>query len=197
MCIRDSRKAAEKIATKIRAEAHSEILLGRKKPSTVEAALTRFVESKAGTPNHRNLVSNKNTVLRIINGSMPLNAIGPSVLEEYKRIRMAEGCLPQTIKHGLNCIVGAMRLARKQGYDCPDIQAPSIKITNKMVRYLSVDEERRLLDQLDPEREVNGLPPLASRLPDRHRWIQDSYDLVIMLLDTCLLYTSPSPRDRS
>ena len=102
---------------------------------------------------------------------------------------MAEGCLPQTIKHGLNCIVGAMRLARKQGYDCPDIQAPSIKITNKMVRYLSVDEERRLLDQLDPEREVNGLPPLASRLPDRHRWIQDSYDLVIMLLDTGARYS--------
>ena len=44
------RKVAEQVATKIRSEAHSEIVLGRRKPLTLEGALIRFVDGKVGDP---------------------------------------------------------------------------------------------------------------------------------------------------
>jgi integrase len=183
------RKAAERIAAKLRAEAHDEIVLGRKKPITLEVALTRFLEIKSGTRNHSNLISHKRTILRLVNGSLPLSVAASSVLEEFRRKRLAEGCSPQTIKHGLNCLVGAMRLAKKNGYDVPEIEPLSVKVPNRMVRYLSSEEERRLLRELDPEREVTGLPPLGRRDADRQRWMQDNYDLVVMLIDTGARYS--------
>lgn len=85
--------------------------------------------------------------------------------------------------------MGAIRLARKDGFDSPDLDPPSIRIANKMVRYLSVEEERRLLHELNPDRESNGLAPSAGRLPKRQQWMQDNYDLVVILLDTGARYS--------
>jgi integrase len=82
-----------------------------------------------------------------------------------------------------------MRLARKQGFDCPEVDPPSIKVANKMVRYLTVGEERRLLDELNPVRETKGLSPVVRRDADRLRWMQDNHDLVVVLLDTGARYS--------
>lgn len=183
------RKIAEKVALKIRSEAQEEILLGRKKPITLETALQRFVDSKAGSPNHKNLVSHMKAVLTSMNGSLPLRAITPSALEEYCRQRARQGCLPQTIKHGVNCLMGALKKAKKDGFDCPELDPPSIKIANKMVRYLSVEEERRLLHELDPQRERSGLSPAIKRNPQKLQWMIDNHDLVIILLDTGARYS--------
>ena len=183
------RKIAEQVAMKIRAEAHSEIILGKRKPATLEVAIEKFVSSKLGSANYRNLLSQKRIILKTISGSLPLSRISQSVLEDFKRIRTEQGCSSQTVKHGLNCIIGALRFARKSGFDCPEFDAPTIRVSNKRVRYLTVEEERRLLSELDPNREGNGLPPVASRTADRRRWMQDNYDLVIMLLDTGARYS--------
>lgn len=182
------RKAAEKIAVKIRAEAHEEIILGKKKPTTLEAALTRYVAIKAGSPNHVNLVGHKRSILRLMKGSTPLSCITSADIEEFLRKRISEGCKPQTVKHGVNCLSAAIKLARKSGYDCPEIEIPAIKIPNKMVRYLSADDEKRLLKELDPAREGPGLPCFAKRSAERQRTIQDNYDLVVLLLDTGAQY---------
>ena len=182
------RRIAEKVALRVRADAHAEIVLGRRNPMTLEHALDRFVGSRAGTPNHPNLVSHRNTLLTLMRGSLPLSAITSSILEDYCRRRAADGVLPQTIKHGLNCLMGALRKAKKDGYQCPDIQCPSIKIANKMVRYLSVEEESRLLIALEPTRDCKGLSSASFRSADRLGWMQDNYDLVVMLLDTGARY---------
>ena len=59
------RRIAEKVALRVRADAHAEIVLGRRNPMTLEHALDRFVGSRAGPPNHPNLVSHRNTLLTL------------------------------------------------------------------------------------------------------------------------------------
>ncbi len=51
------KRTAERVAAKIRAEAHERIVLGKKKQITLGEALQRFIQTKAGTPNHRNQVN--------------------------------------------------------------------------------------------------------------------------------------------
>ena len=48
------KRAAERVAAKIRAEAHERIVLCKRKQITLGEALEHFVQSKAGTPNLRN-----------------------------------------------------------------------------------------------------------------------------------------------
>jgi hypothetical protein len=60
------KRAAERIAAKIRAEAHERIVLGKKKRITLGEALERFVQSKAGTPNHRNQVNHAKQITKHI-----------------------------------------------------------------------------------------------------------------------------------
>lgn len=183
------RKIAEQVASKIRAEAHAEIVLGKKKTSTLDAALDRFVRTKVGCANYRNVVSQKRIILRTVNAAVPLTRVDQNLLEQFRQRRMEQGCGPQTIKHGINCILGAIRLAKKHGYECVDVDPPSIRIPNTRLRYLSFDEERRLLAELDPRRETNGMTSFDKRDPNRIRLMQDNLDLVILLLDTGARYS--------
>jgi integrase len=181
------KRTAERVAAKIRAEAHERIVLGRKKQITLGEALERFVQSKAGTPNHRNQVNHAKQILRHIRGSLPLAALQPSMLEDYKQRRLEAGSSRQTIKHSLNCLTGALKKARREGYDCPDLQAPAVKVPNGKLRFLTLDEEKRLLDELDPSRSINSIP--TSRRAEIQGFIQDNHDLIILLLDTGARYS--------
>ena len=121
--------------------------------------------------------------------SMLLVKVNSDTLGQFRQKRLAQGCGSQTIKHGMNCLVGAIRLARKDGYQCQVIEAPLIRTANSRLRYLTVDEERRLLHELDPTRVANGLSAEPVRRADRQKWMQDNYDLVIMLIDTGARYS--------
>ena len=183
------RKVAEQVAAKIRADVHAELLLGKKELITLETALRRFANTKAGTANYRNLKSQIRIILRTIDCSIPLPKVNSDTLEQFRQKRLSQGCGSQTIKHGMNCLMGAIRLARKDGYQCPSVDAPLIRTANSRVRYLSVEEERRLLRELDPTRVANGLSAEPARRADRQKWMQDNYDLVIMLIDTGARYS--------
>lgn len=182
------RKAAERLETQFRAEVHAEGILGKKRTLTLEAALTRFIATKEGTPNYKNLLVHRRSVLRILAGSISVEALRSDDLETFKRRRLEEGCAAQTIKHGLNLIMSALRSAKRSGFDVPDLYAPTIKIANSKLRYLSLNEEARLLAELDPDREGRGLAPRADRSPRTIQAMRDNYDLVVMLLDTGARY---------
>lgn len=183
------RRVAELVAAKIRADVHAELLLGKKKQITLEAALRRFANTKTGTPNFRNLESQIRMIMATIDCAIDLAKVNSDTLEQFRQKRMSHGCGPQTIKHGINCLMGAIRLAQKDGYQCLSIEAPSIRIANSRMRYLSLDEERRLLHELNPERVANGLPSDTVRRVERQKWMQDNHDLVILLIDTGARYS--------
>lgn len=183
------RKVALQVAAKILADVHAELLLGKKASITLETALHRFANSKFGTPNHRNLESQIRVILALLSGSISLIKVNSDTLERFRQKRLSQGCASQTIKHGINCLMGAIQLARKDGYQSPSITVPLVRTPNSRMRYLSNEEERRLLHELSPTRVVNGLSAAPSRREDRRKWMQDNYDLVVMLIDTGARYS--------
>jgi integrase len=183
------RKVAERMEAKFRADAHEELILGKKKAITVIAALDQFLLSRQGTPNYSNLVSKQKTLLRFFKAKTLASRVTNSDLENFKQARLAESVTAQTIKHGLNLLLSAFRHAKRLGYDVPDLQPPKLRLNPGRLRYLSFDEERRLLEELDPERSSNGLADGNRRSEDMRRAQQDNYDLAVLLLDTGARYS--------
>lgn len=183
------KKAAQQMETDWKAKLHAEQHLGHKERISLRVAMQQFAASKAGTPNHRGLLTGIRMVSRHMAVNKALDEITSHDLERFKRDRMAEGTSGQTIRHNLNLIRSAWKYASKLGYRVSDLSFPEVKLGKSPLRYLSDDEERRLLACLDPRREVKGLPPYEERLPEMKRTMQDAYDLVVMLLDTGARYS--------
>jgi len=183
------RKVAERMEVKFRAEAHEELVLGKRKSISVGAALDAHMQARAGTPNYTNLKTTRKTLVRFFNAKTPASRVTNSDLESFKQARMAEGVSAQTVKHGLNQLLASFRHAKRLGFDVPDLQPPKLKLNPGRLRYLSFEEERRLLAELDPSRVSNGLASRQDRSPEMQRAQQDNYDLVILLLDTGARYS--------
>ncbi|MEO7221117.1 MAG: site-specific integrase, partial [Devosia sp.] len=182
------RKEAERQEVKFRAEVYAEGVLGKKRSISIEQAINRLIASKADTPNSKNLSHHRAAVLSMLKGAGALSSLTNDDLERLKQNRLALGRAPQTVKHELNLVMQAVRNAKRLGFEVPDLIAPTIKVSATRLRYLSIDEEYRLLRELDPKRAVNGLAPVHSRDPKKIRNTQDNYDLVVMLLDTGARY---------
>ena len=161
--------------------------LARKNRSRWARRWSASFSPRQGTPNHRNQVNHAKQILRHIRQTLPLAALQPSMLEDYKQRRLKAGISSQTIKHSLNCLTGALKKAKREGYDCPDLAAPSVKVPNGKLRFLTLDEEKRLLDELDPSRRINSIP--TSRRAEIQGFMQDNHDLIILLLDTGARYS--------
>jgi integrase len=92
------------------------------------------------------------------------------------------------MKHTFNLIRGAWKYAKRMGYQVSDFEFPVVTLPKPRLRYLSVDEERRLLKELDPRREGFAITPYEDRSPEIKRFQQDAFDLVVLLLDTGARY---------
>lgn len=183
------RRVAERLEAKFRAEAHEELILGKRKNISVGSALDAYLCSREGTANYPNLVSKRKTLLRFLKAQTPSTRVTNSDLENFKQARLAENVSPQTVKHGLNLLLAAFRHAKRLGYEVPDLQPPKLKLNAGRLRYLTFEEERRLLEELDPRRISKGLATVDERSAQMQRSQQDNYDLVVLLLDTGARYS--------
>lgn len=172
-----------------RAALHARQHLGELPRITLERAIHFFCESKSGTPNHRPLLSQARIVLAQFPGTMHLHDFSQRDFESFRQRRLSEGRSPQTVKHGLALIGGCIKHARRLGYRTPELQMPEIKLPKWPLRYLSQQEEERLLAALDPTRTGKGLAPIGERSPQLLAQMQDAYDLVVLLLDTGARYS--------
>ncbi|MGR9087951.1 MAG: tyrosine-type recombinase/integrase, partial [Gammaproteobacteria bacterium] len=96
-----------------------------------------------------------------------------------------------TIKHEIQTLRSAVQLAKELGYKInSEINWPSKELKTKKgrLRFLTLDEEQRLLKELGPNRHDKGMVPPSERTPELQRQMQDNYDLVIALLDTGMRY---------
>ena len=179
-----SRKVAEQLEAQLRTQAHARLFLGHKPTIALGDALTRFAAQKAGTPNHRNVLGHIRTITRVIPALTPLERLSSDQVEEYRQARLDAGIGPQALKHGLNVLRGALGLARRQGYLVAEVNFPAVRLSAGRLRYITPEEEARLLAELAPDRQLNGLSRHRPRAPDMAAALQDLYDLVVMLLDT-------------
>lgn len=184
-----NKKLAEQMETEWKAKLHAQEFLGRKDRITVRAAIDQFCDSKKGTAAYMGLLSTAKTVGRLLPIHKAIDELNSHDLERFKRDRMEAGVSPQTIKHDFNLIRGAWKYSRKLGYQVNDLDFPQVKVPKTPLRYLSDEEEARLLRCLDPRREGSGLRPYHLRDDEMKRALQDAYDLVILLLDTGARYS--------
>ncbi len=73
---------------------------------------------------------------------------------------------------------------KKLGHQVADVEMPTIKLPKGRLRYLTDDEEQKLLASIDPKREIKSTAPYDSRRQEIRQHMHDFYDLVILLLDT-------------
>lgn len=179
-----NRKVAEQLEARLRTEIHAQTYLGQKPAIPLGKALRRFVAAKEGTPNHRNLLGHLKALEAFISFLKPLELVSSEDIESFVVGRRAAGVGPQTIKHGLNVVRGTIKLLKRQGFRVPDLYIPPIKVPAGRLRYLTADEERRLLQEFDPSRIRPGLATPEKRRADIRTALQDLYDLVVILLDT-------------
>lgn len=184
-----TKKIAEQMEVEWKAKLHAQHFLGKRERISFGDAMRAFAASRQRTANHKNLVGHQLVVERLMNVQRPIDELTLSDLERFKRAREAEGVGGQTLKHSFNLICGAWKHARKLGYATSELSFPQVKLPKYRLRFLSDDEERRLLKELDPQRDVKGLRPYALRHHDLQRTMQDAYDLVVLLLDTGARYS--------
>ena len=186
--IRSSRttdkRLSEQMEREWRRQIHTQEYLGNKERIPMIDILDQFIESKKGTPNHRNLCIHKQVLLRLFNTNRYLDEITSQDLERLKRDRDREHAGPATIKHTFNLIRGMWKYGKKMGYQVSDLEYPIIKLPKHRLRYLSIDEEKRLLEELNPKRTGRGLKSYDEQSELMKQSLIDVCDLVVLLLDT-------------
>jgi integrase len=128
-------------------------------------------------------------VIAGLDRNLPLHKLDTAEVERLVDIRLAEGLAPGTINNELALLQGTHTKARKSWKARVDATCEFQKLkTQAKLRFLSADEERRLLAEVDPTRERPGLAPFGKRLAEVQRQLQDIYDLTVFLLDTGCRY---------
>lgn len=184
-----NKKIAEQMEVEWKAQIHSQQHLGRKSRITLTNAFDQYKAAKQGMASYKNLTAHETVLRRCLPMSKNIDELSSHDLERFKQSRIAEGVGPEAIKYGLQVIKGAWKLARKLGYQVSELEFPTVKIPKAPHRYLTTDEETRLLTELNPDREGRGLPALSDRSAEMKSMMQDAYDLVILLLDTGARYS--------
>ncbi len=184
---------------KLRNDVYSREYLGDKDPITLYEALDAFLRTKEDTKNYRCLVSNIKTVKTYFEPGTLFHSVGSADIERFVQKRKDEGSKSQTIHHSIHVIRGAWKYSKKLGYRVVDIEWPVFKKEKGRLRYLSMDEEKRLLDELHPLKAFGDMgqqnPEVWSE--EKRQARQDNYDLVISLIDTGARYSEIAGIEKS
>jgi integrase len=178
----DHKPTAKKIAEDLYRQIQLESVQGRVKNIRFKDAAENYFIPRKDSPSASGLKGTMNAVLKIIDGNIHLSELTGKHFTDFVEHRKSEGRKPQTIKHGVQFISAVMKQAKREGYNVADVEVPTISVKPTRLRYLSKEEEQRLLKELVPNRITNTVPTQIQRN------LQDNYDLVVILLDTGARY---------
>jgi integrase len=197
---------AAKVEAKKREEAFAHQLLGEAKPITLADALDHYKQSREKIASYKNLLTYSNKLLGFkldpkTGEKIKVGAVGKpdiflhEITNKHINIlvasRKSEQVAHWTIKHELQTLRSTIKLAHELGYKVnSEINWPSKELKTKKgrLRFLTQDEEQRLLKELDPNRYEKGMVPPSERTSKSQQQMRDNYDLVISLLDTGMRY---------
>jgi len=194
--IKSSKSTDKRIAQRVEREwkvkVHSQQYMGEKESISFREIMYQFIETKEGTSNHRSLLSHSRTLIKFLPVTRKLHEITNNDINHLMKCRIKLGVTNQTIKKDFDLIRGVWKYGKKLGYQYSDIEFPSLKIEKHRLRYLTSDEEKRLLHELDPYREDSGTVLSSKRPAQILNEMSDVYDLVIILIDTGARYSEIS-----
>jgi len=183
------RKLAEVMEADWRKQLMQQQVLGTKDRISLTEAFGMFCDSKHELASHQNLVRYADVFITACPGKRYLDELTSSDMERFRLEWQRKGYSNQTIKHIQGIVRGTLKYANRMGYQVPEVEFPTIKIPKGKLRYLSFDEEKRLLKAIDPRREVKGLSRYGERPEQTQQEMQDLYDFIVILLDTGARHT--------
>ncbi len=122
-------------------------------------------------------------------GNMPFHELKNKDLERLVFERRKEGNANATILYDLLTLNGIIKFCKRLGYEVPSLNIAEIKQDNgikpvrKRIRYLTTDEENKLLTELHPDRTARGLATVENQSDEMRRMKIDAYDFAVILLD--------------
>lgn len=183
-----NKRTAERMEREWKDQIHAMMELGDRPRIRLKDALDGYREARR---NQRSFNYARRNV-DVLNAKFPTNLYLDEIqqwhLTKFKSVREQEGCAAQTIKHNFQAIRSASVWAKENGYAVKELEFPKLKIDNKRLRFLTLDEEKRLLQELNPTRKIKNRPDFDNRPEAEQIKQQDNYDLVVMLLDTGARY---------
>ena len=183
------KRIAERMEREWKVKIHSQVILGNKAFIRYSEIMNMFIKSKEGTHNHKTLISQSKTLNRLFPVNSYLHEITNHDIEVFVQNRLREGVRNSTIIHIFNLIRGTWKYGQKMGYQTSELIFPVLKLPKHRLRYLTNEEEQRLLSELNPKRVVCGLPEYNKRSEAMKACMQDNNDLVVLLLDTGARYS--------
>lgn len=123
---------------------------------------------------------------KLLDADMRVSQLERSMVQDLMSAFLDAGYSPSSWKNRLIVLRAAVNYARERGYDV-DTRLNFNKLTvpsKTKQRFLTVSEERELLERLDPYRDIKGQPEFDKRSIKVKRGLHDQYDLVVLLLDT-------------
>lgn len=186
--IRSSKTTDKRVAEQLEAKWRTEIVrseyLGVKDRITLEDACNALVETKRHLVTYRFIKLHRKTLLEYISGSAYIDTLQSKDAFRLVSAMKARGYASETIRHIQGFLKRTLEHAGKLGYQIQVLSYPTLPIHKGRLRYLTHDEEKRLLQTLDPYREIPTQPSYPLRGRQYNRWQHDHFDLVIILLDT-------------
>jgi hypothetical protein len=174
-----NKKQAEQIARQYERDWVSHAVLNERQPITLGSALDTFLAAKRTEAGWRTWAIHAGILRRYFSAGIVFHRLSSADVASFIQRRRQEGKSDDTIRLSLSTLRGAVRTAEQMGYAvCSMAHWPSVGRKAKRLRFLSVDEENRLLDELDPNNARRGIGKLQRSLR------QDQYDYVVTLLDT-------------
>jgi len=183
-----NRKTAERMEREWKAEIHAIEELGELPRIKLKDVLTELQKQNTSNDGGKYLAGNVKMLNQKFQTDLHMDAIQDWHIQRFTTLREKEGVKPQTIKHNLQTLRNAYKWAKSHGYATRPLEFPKLKVSNQRLRYLSKEEEVRLLEALDPKADLPFRPPYEKRSKEENRKRHDNYDLVVILLDTGARY---------
>ncbi|MBL4898624.1 MAG: site-specific integrase [Colwellia sp.] len=184
-----NKRKAERMERDWRDDIHRMEEMGERPRIKLRDALAGYVDSNRNGRGHRYADSNVSVLNKLFPTSLYTDEVKDFHLTRFKSLREKDGIAAQTIKHNFQAIRSAIKWAKDNGYFVKDVEFPKIKLPKHRLRYLSVDEEKRLLAALEPTRDISRRPSYECRSDEENQKRHDMYDLVVMLLDSGARYS--------
>ena len=198
-----NKTVAKKVEEGERRKAIEASLNDQSEPVTLKAAIQLFLDSKRDDSEFGNIKARANKLIGLKNhpgtrnrvacfgfdGSMNLHDLKTKDLQRLVLERRKEQNANGTILYELLTLNAIIKLCRKLGYEVPTLNLAEIKRDNaikpdrKRIRFLSIEEESRLLEELHPDRVGRGLASVGNQKGEMRRMKNDAYDFAVLLLD--------------
>ena len=175
---------AEQLEANWRKQLIEQDQMGVKAPLEIKKAFQLFAQSKSEIVSHKYTSRWCMRTAEFLSHLTYIHQIQTRDVEHWRMHLQSQKFSNQSIKHALNQLTGTLKYVKRMGYQSAEVDMPKIKLSKGRLRYLTDEEEQRLLQAVDPTREVKWMASYQDRRVLLKEQMQDIQDLVIMLLDT-------------